>query len=298
MRKSNAAEGMIYKSMKKHRTRFLVTEIFLIALLLLYFIMCYEYISNVFMGAAAFDEAKFASETETIAVGEPFELHRSDNVSISDYALRPDSYWQENKYEFDVKLENAQKLPVSFTNATTDTGDDSESDEISTNLYIAQINGIKTLVLCYPHQDIASTDTVTGIFTSIPLVVAHDVAGCGAFASDDEICSYMLDTRGIEMESETFDVVFCLILLLVIIFLGIKLIIQYTDFHRTPTYSQLAKYGEIQEIEEQVEGELTLGVRKKKKTVTENWIVSEDTFKLKIVKNHLKHGSFNYTPKV
>ncbi len=298
MRKKQSSQGTIYKSMKKHRVKFLVTEILLIVLLAGYFSGCYEYISNIFIGGVAFDEARFAREVETVEVGEPFELHRNDNLSINDYALRPDSYWQDNRYEFALNLKHAQKLGLSYNNQTTGSGSDETYDEISSNLYVADIGGIKTLVLTYPHQNLAEIESIDGIFTAIPLIVAHDVAASGAFKPTDEICKYMIDTRGIEMESENFDLIFCAVLFGIIIYLAAKLALQFMDYHSTPTYRQLAKYGLIDEIEAQVDAELADARKEKRQLVTENWIVSEDTFKLKIVKNHMKHGKFVYTPKV
>ena len=298
MRKKETPKGTVYKSMKKHRLKFLVTEILLVILLISYFCASYEYISNIFTGGVAFDEARFAKEAETIEVGEPFELHRNDNVSINDYALRPDSYWQGNHYEFVLNLTHAQKLGISYNNQTTLSGSDETYDEISSNLYVADIGGIKTLVLAYPHQNLADIESIDGIFTAIPLIVAHDVAASGAFKPTDEICKYMIDTRGIEMESERFDLIFCAVLFGIIIYLAAKLALQFADYHFTPTYRQLAKYGPIDEIEAQVDAELADARKEKKQLVTASWIVSEDTFKLKIVKNHMKHGKFAYTPKV
>lgn len=298
MRKKETPKSTVYKSMKKHRLKFLVTEILLVILLISYFCASYEYISNIFTGGVAFDEARFAKEAETIEVGEPFELHRNDNVSINDYALRPDSYWQDNRYEFALDLRCAKKLAISYSNQTTLSGSDETYDEISSNLYVADIGGIKTLVLAYPHQNLAHIESIDGIFTAIPLIVAHDVAASGAFKPTDEICKYMIDTRGIEMESERFDLIFCAVLFGIIIYLAAKLALQFADYHFTPTYRQLAKYGPIDEIEAQVDAELADARKEKKQLVTASWIVSEDTFKLKIVKNHMKHGKFVYTPKV
>lgn len=293
--KTNAeTNGIIYKSMQKHRRRFLIIEILLAVFLIWYFVMCQEYIINVFQGAVDFDEARFASEVATLEVGEPFELHRNDDISINDYAIRADSYWQDDKYEFNVSLKNVQKLDVDFNNETT--GTDGRGDEISSNMYVADIGGIKTLVLTYPHTHLASEDAICGIFTSIPLIAAHDVAKSKMFNPTDEICAYMLDTRGLEMESESFDLLFTSVLLIVVIYLGIKLWRQYRDYLRTPTYRQLTKYGDAKDIAYKIETELADGVKEKKRLVCENWIVSEDTFKLKIVKNHMKHGNFRYTP--
>ena len=296
MKKLEPKWGMIRESMKKHRIRFVIIEIFLIILWIWYLLMCREYITNVFEGAVPLDGARFASEVDTVEVGEPFELHRSDDVSVKDYALRPDSYWQGEKYEFAAELDFAEKSDIKYTNYTTGTGDDSDGDDESANVYFAKINGVDTLIMAYPHQELKSGQTVEGIFTEMPLIVCHDVAKSGYYEPNDTICKYMLDIRGVEMESENFDITFVTVLLLVNLFMAFKIVRQFKNFLYTPTYAQLSKYGNPLEVEKMVESELDDAKFAKNVIITENWIVSEDTFKLKIVKNHMKQGNFRYTP--
>lgn len=288
--------GMIRESMNKHRRRFVIIEIVLIVLWIWYLCMCQEYIFTVLGGSTPLDEARFSLEVQTLKVGEPFELHRSDDVTIKDYALRSESYWQGDKYDFSLTLNTAEKTPVYFTNATTGTGGDSEGEDVSANIYMADVGGKNVLVMAYPHQELKAGDTVEGIFTEIPLIVAHSIASCSSFDADDEICKYMLDLRGIEMESENFDILFVLVLLAIILLLAVKLVFQFKNFLCTPTFSQLEKYGDPLEVEKMIESELGGAIREKNRIITKNWILSEDTFKLKIVKNHMKHGSFKYTP--
>ena len=75
-------------------------------------------------------------------------------------------------------------------------------------------------------------------------------------------------------------------------FLVFKVVIQYINPLSTPTYRNLEKYGDIKTISDDVEDQLAkLGVtniKKKKPVVTDDWIISEEPFKLKIAKNHAK----------
>lgn len=296
MKNLSPVPGLIYASMKKYRKKFVVIELILILFWIWYFCACHEYILTVVCGSTPLDVSRFSQETQNVSVGEPFELHRSDDITIKDYALRPESYWQGEKYLFETALSSPQKTSVYFTNATTGTGDDSEGNELSAEVYLAEIGDKKVLVLAYPHQKLTDGSVVEGIFAEIPLVVSHSVAAADDFEPDDSICKYMLDIRGVEMESENFDITFVSVLLAIIIFLAIKLVLQFKNYIYTPTYAQLSKYGEPLEIASKIESEFAASKTEKNQIVTDNWILSKDTFKLKIVKNHMKHGNFRYTP--
>lgn len=297
MKIKEVSKGMINRSMKGHRLRFLLTEIFLVAILVAYFVGCYAYISNVFIGAVPLDSGKFANEVKMTEVPEAFELHRGDDTQIPSYALKGSSYWQGKRYEFSVRIEDVEKTSMVYRNKDTQTGDEDTAEEISTNIYTADICGKKVLVVAYPHQELKSGQTVEGIFTSLPLIIRHDMARSEEFEIGESVCEYMLDLRGLEMESEIFDVTFCIVMLALVIWLGIKLIRQYKNHLLTPTYRQLDRYGEITDIEKQIETELEANyIKDEDCIITENWILSEDVFKLKVVKNHRRHGNFQYVP--
>ena len=65
-----------------------------------------------------------------------------------------------------------------------------------------------------------------GIFAPIAPVVAYDLINTADY-SEREYFKYVLDTRGIEMENEGFDLVMCIILLAIILFLTIKIIVNF-----------------------------------------------------------------------
>ncbi len=287
----------VHKFMKHYRRKFLIIELLLIAMFLWYFVSSFAYISNIFVGAVPFDAEKFSNTAKLTTIGEEFDLHRNDETNIPDFALKGDSYWQGKNYEFIVPIKEAQNTFISYTNATTGTGGEATKDDTSAVLYRAKIGSRDVLVLAYPHQDLTKMEEICGIFTSIPLIVKHDAAKSELFSQDDVICDYMLDTRGLEMESETFDLVFSIILFLIILYLGIKLIMQYKNYHFTPTYRQLEKYGEPDEMAKQVDEELEGIMWIKDECATSGWILIKKPFKLKIIKNYRQHGKFKYVKK-
>ncbi len=297
MKIKEVSKDMINRSMKGHRFRFLLTEIVLVVILIAYFIGCYAYISNVFIGSVPLDAERFANEAKMTEVPESFELHRNDNTEIPSYALKDSSYWQRKRYEFSAEADNVSKTGLVYRNKDTQTGSEETFDEISVNIYTAEIGSKRVLLVAYPHQDLKSGQVVEGIFTEIPLIIRHDMAKSDEFETGEAVCEYMLDMRGLEMESEIFDVTFCIVLLALVIIFAVKLVRQYKNHLVTPTYRQLDRYGEITEIEKQIESEIEADfIKDGDCVITENWILSEDVFKLKVVKNHRRHGNFKYTP--
>lgn len=287
-------DSFIYGSMKKYRIKFLIILITLFLLWILYFISNSAYILNRFTDHPWLNESHFSENTETIKIPKPFELHRNDDLLIKDYALKDTSYWMGNRYEFKVSLNEISPIDSDITNETTNTGNEASKKEISAKLWMAKIGDKDVVVLTYPDFDPEQDIEVTGIFTEIPNIINYQLANVFSENPDSEICSLMLDTRGVEMESESFDVVFSFVTLLILIFLSVKLSIQFADYHKTPTYRQLEKYGDADEVVKLIEKEIENATGAGKQYVLENWILTPDTFKLKIVRNHMKHGSFKY----
>ena len=114
-------ESFIYKEMKRYRRKYLLVLIILIVLWITYFVSNSPYIFNRFLKPQALDEAHFSSATKNVEIGEPFELHRNDDLGIKDYALKDSSYWKGDKYEFIVPLSSIRELDIGITNKTTGT---------------------------------------------------------------------------------------------------------------------------------------------------------------------------------
>ena len=286
-------DGLIYKGMNHHRHLKIRSIIILTIVLALYFVSCKPYIINVLFGSVPLDESRFRDDAQMVVLSDGNLESDKVNPVINSKVIKSNSYWQDGKYEFDITLDAVDKTPITYTTKNTDSSySEGTSDEVtSAVLYTADIAGIKTLVLSYPHDELNDGIVVTGIFAEIPPVVKNDICSIGNYA-ETELYEYMLDTRGIRMESEDFDILVFMVLLLAILFLTVQLCVYYINPFLTPTYRGLEKYGEITSVIEDVEAQLKekgiTKITKKKSAYTEDWIVSDDVFKLKISKNHAK----------
>ena len=286
-------DGIIYNSMKHHRIKLMWRIILLAAVLMAYFLLNRAYILNVICGSSVLNSERFVREAEMFTVTHDTSATSDISHIIRSYSVKSGSYWQDNKYEFDVSLSDVKETPISYT--TRNTSDNySETDGkgvLSANLYTAKLSGINVIVLAYPHQKIADGVNIDSIFTEIPPVINADIASLGAYEGK-EFYKYMLDTRGLEMGSERFDITFCLILLLLILYLLVKLCIYFINPYFTPTYRALDKYGDvdtvIQDIEAQLKEKGITKLKGRRPHFTDDWIVAEDSFKLKILRNHAK----------
>lgn len=287
--------GTVYKYMKKHRSAYAAVVV-LIAIFFVYTLMgAMPYILTAVNGSTPLDRERYQKECKTEQYPQPFEFHRGDDKSIPNYAVKKTSYWQDNKYEFSLTLTDVKKTGITYTTQTT--GSISKDDMESAVVYSTDIAGIKTYVLAYPDTNYKPGDTITGIFNKMPQIIKYNLAeNSKSVKESDTIGAYIFDTRGIEMDSAGFDMTFCVILLIIIIFLGVKLAYQFVNPLSAPTYSQLGKYGDILSVADNVDSEIAAANKKisKKELITDSWIISDDVFKLKIVKNHLKFGNIEY----
>ncbi len=286
-------DGVIYKGMHSHRLKKIRSIIILFIVLVLYFVSCKPYITNVLFGSVPLDMQRFKSEAELVSLKDDTAQDKKVPLAINSKVIKNNSYWQDGKYEFDISLSDVEKTPITYTTKNTDASfSEGSSEEVkSAVLYTAKINGVDTLVLAYPHDELKDGSKVTGIFAELPPVVKKDLCTIGNYAQS-EVYKYMLDTRGIRMESEDFDITVFTALLLAILFLIVQLSLYFINPYLTPTYRGLEKYGEITSVIEDVEAQLKekdiTKVTKKQPAYTEDWIVSEDVFKLKVAKNHAK----------
>lgn len=285
--------GFIYNSMKRHRTKLACNTLIVALVFAIYFVLNSAYILNVVCGASPLDEALFEKEVQTIEFGEELAAKSDASSSIRTYSVKSESYWQGNKYEFGVNFSDVHELPISYTTQnTSDNYADRENKGIlSAKLYYAKLGKTNVIVLAYPHQKIKAGEETAGIFTMMPNIIQTDISLLGTF-NGENFCKYIFDTRGIEMGSERFDISFILILALLFLYLLAKLCIYFINPYLTPTYRSLQKYGKLEGVVRDIEAQLQIaGIKKIAKNapvVTDDWIVSEDSFKLKIIRNHTK----------
>lgn len=291
MKEISRKYGFFYNSTKKYRAKLALYTLVAFIIFALYFFLCKPYILNVVTGPAKLDYNQFAKDAVLIDIADEV-MEKNDTRTIRTYALKNSSYWQGGEYEFDLKISKAHKTPIQYTNANTSDNYNATDDKtISAHLYDAEISGVKVLVLAYPHQKIADNSTISGIFTEIPNIIKTNFASLEGQNTADYY-KYMLDTRGIEMESERFDILISALLLLLGIFLFVKLIIYFINPLLTPTYREANKYGDmdnvIDDIEYQLEQKGITKITKNNPAITDDWILTKAGFKYKIEKNYTK----------
>ncbi len=283
--------GFMYNSMKKFRTKLAFYCVGAFVIFAVYFLLCRPYIMNVLTDPSELDTAKFKNDAELVDIADEV-MEKNETRTIRTYALKNTSYWQGDEYEFELELTRAKKTPISYTNMnTSDNYKTSDDETISAELYDAECSGVKFLVLAYPHQELTDGSKAVGIFTEIPNIIKKNFAELNSQNTADYY-KYMLDIRGIEMESERFDIILSGALLLLALFLLIKLIVYYINPLLTPTYREADKYGNMDNVIDDIEYQLKeKGIEKITKNnpaVTEDWILTKAGFKYKIEKNYTK----------
>ena len=286
-------DGFIYNAMNRHRIKHIIRTALVFAVLFLYAFSNRAYIGNVLFGSSNLDSERFAKEVSKIEINKELAAKSDGSRIIRSYAVKSGSYWQDQKYEFDVELSEAHKLPISYTTHNTGNNYDETDSEavLSANLYRGKIEGVNVIVLAYPHQEIKDGTKLTGIFAEMPNIIRTDISLLGSLEGES-FCEYIFDTRGLEMGSEKFDIMLSGALLLFLLYLLIKLAIYFINPYLTPTYKSLGHYGDLETVIRDIENQLKIAginkITRKKPAVTDDWIVSQDSFKLKIVKNHAK----------
>ena len=279
-------DTILYKGMARYRIKFLIINVLLTALFILYFINKLPYLKTAWYGESALDVERFTAETSVIKVDKFVELTRKDRQNPDASYLKKTSYWQDDKYRFTLKADKIQKTDKIFKGkVTTPAGDVSEVDMYK--LYIAEIDGRKAAVLAFSDQKVTNDMTACIVHMQKPIL-----SGLSEITSAEgpmEFCEYVIDVRGLEMEAETSDHVFFWFYLAALLGLCSKLAYYFINPMGTPTYRQLDRYGKPETVAEEIDRQSKLKSMRRsgKEIVLEGFIISKSFMKLKVVKNHM-----------
>lgn len=291
--------GFIYSNMRKFRMKYAIIVILYTIAVIVFALDTSKYILKRIQGPTALNTIEFA-KTETIVLPHDYFIDKtSDDARIWGSAAPGESYWQGNKYYFNVTADEVIETNVAYTVGGFPVTDetDTDADPVTVKAYYAIIDGITVPVLTEGDVTINSGNTLTGIFTRHSPLILEQLAK-NSNGADIEISRYTLDTRGIDMGSEFSDCVLLIMSLVLVLYLIIKLVIYFVNPIKHPIYTQLDKYGESQYVAEDIDRE----IKNEKTTVegasiyTPNWILTKKSFKYEIVKNHAAGGKFKYTP--
>lgn len=290
-------EGILYKNVVKNRRKLLAIFVLVIICFVWFTVTIYPYLAKRAGGASPLDTERFQG-SDSVVIGPSFTIDDNSKARIYGFADSRTSYWQDHRYYFSVKSENLEYSGLSYTRGGEVLSDvtDTEIDPVAVSIYYANVGDRIVTVMSLPEQDIESLPELKGIFVkSSPFILKHLSEN---IAQEREISAYTLDVRGIEMSAESSDIAIWVLLIALIIYLGIKLVRYYKNPLKHPTYKQLEKYGDVLEIVEDIELQLQNDVVsiEDNQIVTADWIVTEQSFKKLIQKNHTSKGKFKYTP--
>lgn len=277
----------LYKEMSRYRIKLIVIFAVLFALFMMDTIYRWPYIKTECLGPSDLNVERFLSETDTITISEPVVLGRRERVNPTAEYLKATSYWQDDKYCFNVKLDSIEDTGKAFQMRQKAPGQKEAAVNDIYRLYTAEVGGRKVAVLSFADQKV--TSSMVACLVDMERPVLAGLSENLQKGESKEISRYVVDVRQLEMEAASSDYVFFWIWLVLLLIFLIRIVSYFVKPILTPTYRQLYKYGDIasvaEEINRQTEEKETY--RDGKKTVTKDYILQRDWFKLKVVRNHL-----------
>ena len=297
-RLKNIQKGkIIYGGMKRGRRNFLIINLIVTAVFIAYLTYALPYVTGKLHGPYEFDYDKFLSSTEDIVIDEEIEMKKREDKSVQYTAFSDESYLDGNKYRFNVKFDDLQKTDIHYTAEYENKETGKTETVILHTLCFGIIDGRKIPVIFNGEELPGDEAELSGIFTTPGKVIVSDISKLTADGSEIVMNEYMFDARGVEMNSESSDVTLTFLMLALLIFLYGRLIKHYINPYKHPAYKQLYKYGELDEvvdnIEEQFASDNIIYEREQKEFISRDWIMKKELFKNRIVKSHYKGGRYS-----
>lgn len=278
-------DSVLYKAMVKYRRKFLIWNIILLVLLILFTVWRYPYIKTEISGAVPLDMDRYLSETATFTVDEIIVLGRHEPKEPERYYHKNITYWQDDSYLFDVEIDKAEKTDIAFTSSYT-IGQE-VYEYVSAEIWFAEAGGRNFVVIANPGEEFKNK--LTGYLVEPTRAVTAPISETLENGEKLILSSYFIDCRGMEMGTAPTDWAIVKIAATVILLLFLKLLLYYLKPKFTPTYRQLQRYGDIDDIAYEVNRQATSekAYIDDKTLVTPDFILSDDTFKKKVVRNHI-----------
>ena len=287
--------AVIYQGMVRGRRKFLIINIILTILYLLYISVEMNYIVGKLHGPYELDGVKFLSATDNIVISEVIEMKKREDKSIQNFALPSTSYMDDEKYRFNAEFDSFEETGIRYM---TPLEDPSTGEMIDFPLYSVVMGtiGEDKIAILLRGEDIPKAgNKLEGIFTEPSKIILSDISKLTATNGEITLNEYIFDARDIEMGSEKFSVSFLFIGFAFLFYLYFRVIRYYINPYSHPAYKQLYKYGELEEIvndiENQFENEQVY--REGKEMMSTDWIMTKDVFKNKIVRNHRTRGRYS-----
>ena len=275
-------DGYIYRSMLHYRRKYLAFMIASVLLFLWYAGAKLPYLRTEFFGSVPLDTQKFISDTAMIITDEKVELGRKDHKLPDEGCYRSNSYWQNGRYLFDIKVDKPVKNIKTFSKMVNMGNSEEKMDFYRVSL--AELDGISIAVLSYANQSVS--ENMTGYLTQMQKPILAALTENLSDGQSVEVSEYVIDVRNLEMDTAGTDVVLFWLWLVLNIIFGAKLVSYYIKPSLTATYRQLRRYGDMFTIEADVNSQAENGYQEDNEFVLEDYIIEKSTFKIKVLKNH------------
>ena len=286
---------IIHGGMVRGRRTFLLINIILTGLLVIYVLSSMPYIKNRFNGPYQLDVNNFVTTTKDITIEDEIEMKKREEKSISSYAYMDTSYCEGDKYRFDVVFDDVTDTGIEYTYKYTDESTGESVEKVLHSVLLGKIGKRDVLILCNEGQAPVPGSPITGIFNSHSRVILSDLSKNVDKNGTYKINEYIFDTRNIEMDAENSNLFLCVLGLLLLIFLYVRLIRYYINPLSHPSYRQIDKYGELNEVVSSIEQQFSSEDVEKRGNAyyTTDWIMTKELFRNKIVINHCTRGRYS-----
>jgi len=276
---------VLYKSMAKYRIKFLVCNLILLVLLVSFTVSKMPYIKAEIFGPKPLDMERFLNETDTLVIDELVELDRHEEKQPKGSYFKETSYWQDDVYFFNVKTEKMKKTDISFSGKLEYEGTSMEY-EIA-DIWYAEAGGRTFAVIGQPGKEYKGT--LSGYIVDPSPAIISEISKTLEDGEEIVLSDYFIDCRKTEMGTSETDWTFVKIMSVILLLLFIKLGVYYAKPILTPTYRQLRRYGNIEDIADEInrQAELDDTYFEGSKIITPEFILSNSFFKKKVVKNHM-----------
>ncbi len=275
--------GYVYKMMAFYRRKFLLVMV-IISLIFGWFTMAkIPYLRTSVKGASPLDTSRFVEECETMIIKGKVELGRKDKKTPEVNVFRSNSYWQDGRYLFNIKLDSVGDEIAVYTKEIA-IGNETETF-VASKVYTAYLAGVPVTVIAKGNWD--KSLNVTGHLIKVHKPVLSALTKNMKNGETIETGEYTVDLRGLEMDAEKTDVFLFWLFLAIILTIWLKLILYYIKPTRTPTYKQLIRFDDMETAENDINLQYGDCYTEGKNIVLKDYIIEKSTFKIKISRNHM-----------
>jgi len=286
---------ILYNGMVRGRRKFLIINIIITVLYILYMMRAMPFIVGKLHGPYEFNSDNFLSTTKNITIDKEIVMKKRADKSIPSYAFFDTSYHDGNKYRFNVKFDSFEDIGVKYTTEIEDPQTKEIVEYTLCTIYMGKI-GDSTIPVLHYGDTVPDTDAeLTGIFVQPAEVIKSDISKLTADGNPVIMNEFMFDSRNLEMEIENTDVAVMILGFALLLFLYIRVLRYYLNPYKHPTYKQLYNYGNLEEVINDIEDQFESDdvFKEDKELIATDWIMIKDTFKNKILRNHRTRGRYS-----